>query len=157
MVSGRGFAAVALHNPQDGANVGGALRACRCYGAAFLAVSGNFRGVNHPAAVKGHRHFPVLFTESVLDCAPFQSEVVAVEIVEGAKNLRDFKHPERALYVFGPEGGSLDEELLRSCDHVVAVDTKLCMNLAATVNVVLYDRHSKELDVGGSGDGDKDK
>ena len=108
-----------------------------------MAISGGFRDVNHPAAVKGHRHFPVLSTESVLDCAPFQSEVVAVEIVEGAKLLRDFKHPERALYVFGPEGGSLGGELLASCDHVVAVDTELCMNLAATVNVVLYDRQAK--------------
>ena len=63
------------------------------------------------------------------------------------RNLKDFRHPERAFYVFGPEDGSLTEKTLSICQDVVYVPTKASMNLAATVNVVLYDRLSK---LGGS-------
>ena len=55
----------------------------------------------------------------------------------------DFIHPEQAYYIFGPEDGSLKSEILDRCDHVVYIPTIGCMNLAATVHVVLYDRMSK--------------
>ncbi|HEY8939399.1 MAG TPA: TrmH family RNA methyltransferase, partial [Cellvibrio sp.] len=50
---------------------------------------------------------------------------------------------EQALYIFGPEDGSVDQAVLDCCDHVVYVPTVGCMNLAASVNVVLYDRLAK--------------
>lgn len=54
-------------------------------------------------------------------------------------------HPDRALYIFGPEDGSLDKEIRDWCEDVVYIPTTGCMNLAATVNVVLYDRMAKGL------------
>ena len=47
------------------------------------------------------------------------------------------------MYVFGPENGSLDEEILQRCTHVVSIPGRQCSNLAAAVNVVLYDRVAK--------------
>jgi tRNA(Leu) C34 or U34 (ribose-2'-O)-methylase TrmL len=57
--------------------------------------------------------------------------------------LPGYKHPERALYIFGPEDGTLGHDVLDWCRDVVYVPTNGCMNLAATVNVVLYDRMTK--------------
>jgi tRNA(Leu) C34 or U34 (ribose-2'-O)-methylase TrmL len=68
---------------------------------------------------------------------------VAIELVEGATPLPLFKHPEEALYIFGPEDGSIEQEVVDLCDHVVYIPTIGCMNLAATVNVLLYDRLAK--------------
>ena len=51
--------------------------------------------------------------------------------------------PESAAYVFGPENGSLDEAMLDGCTHIVAIPGRTCSNLAAAVNVVLYDRIAK--------------
>ena len=68
---------------------------------------------------------------------------VAVELVEGATPLPNFVHPKDALYIFGPEDGSIEQEVVDQCDHVVYVPTVGCMNLAATVNVLLYDRLAK--------------
>ena len=68
---------------------------------------------------------------------------MVIELIEGATALPDFKHPENAFYVFGPEDGSVPKEVLKWCDEVVYVPTIGCMNLAATCNVVLYDRLAK--------------
>lgn len=45
--------------------------------------------------------------------------------------------------IFGPEDGTLGERVLSWCRDVVYVPTDRCMNLAATVNVILYDRAAK--------------
>ena len=59
--------------------------------------------------------------------------------------LIHFQHPEQAYYIFGPEDGSLSQTILDASDHVVYIPTIGCMNLAATVNVVLYDRLAKSV------------
>jgi tRNA(Leu) C34 or U34 (ribose-2'-O)-methylase TrmL len=70
---------------------------------------------------------------------------VAVDLIEGATSLVEFKHPERAFYIFGAEDQTLGRRVLDWCKNVVYVPTDRCMNLAATVNVVLYDRLAKQL------------
>lgn len=57
--------------------------------------------------------------------------------------ILDDAQRDRALYIFGPEDGSLDKEIRDWCEDVVYIPTTGCMNLAATVNVVLYDRLAK--------------
>jgi tRNA(Leu) C34 or U34 (ribose-2'-O)-methylase TrmL len=57
--------------------------------------------------------------------------------------LPAFQHPDKVLYIFGPEDGTLNQRLIDRADAVVYVPTTGCMNLAATVNVVLYDRMAK--------------
>lgn len=74
---------------------------------------------------------------------PFDAVPVAVDLVEGAVELPAFQHPTRAFYVFGPEDGTLGAATLHWCAHRVMVPTRGCMNLAATVNVILYDRMAK--------------
>lgn len=75
-------------------------------------------------------------------------KLVCIELVEGAIPLPEFDHPENALYIFGPEDGSVPQKLVDECDAVVYIPTEGCMNLAATVNVLLYDRLAKQdLDI----------
>jgi hypothetical protein len=70
---------------------------------------------------------------------------VAIELIEGAIALPEYRHPRRAFYIFGSEDGSLKKtQAIRSwCKDIVYIPTTGCMNLAATVNVVLYDRLCK--------------
>ncbi len=63
--------------------------------------------------------------------------------VGGTENLFDFVHPENALYVFGPEDGSVEQMYRRFCHRFVKIPTKHCTNLAAAVYIVLYDRAMK--------------
>jgi tRNA(Leu) C34 or U34 (ribose-2'-O)-methylase TrmL len=57
--------------------------------------------------------------------------------------LTEFHHPDKAYYIFGPEDGTIQQDVLDRSDSVIYVPTIGCLNLAATVNVVLYDRLAK--------------
>jgi tRNA(Leu) C34 or U34 (ribose-2'-O)-methylase TrmL len=92
----------------------------------------------------GWRHIPVIHCD-LMDAIPQECDVVVVELCDRAKPLNTFHHPERAFYIFGPEDGSVPKEIIERAKHVVQVPTKHCMNLAATVNVVLYDRMAKQM------------
>ena len=144
----RGFACIALDNPKSGENVGGALRAVGCYGADLVVLGGGRpkRLLEHPTnTIKAHRHVPTIRVADVFDAIPHDCVPVAVDLVEGARPLPDYVHPDRAFYIFGAEDTTLGRRILSRCRDRVMVPTRYCMNLAATVNVVLYDRMAKEI------------
>jgi tRNA(Leu) C34 or U34 (ribose-2'-O)-methylase TrmL len=140
----RGYATIALHNPKTPANVGSVLRAAGCYGGASVIISGNrIRAATDTN--KAYRFIPTFCVDDVMDMVPFDCVPVAVDLVEGAMSLVDYVHPERAFYVFGPEDSTLGRRILERCRDQVYVPTAQCMNLAACVNVVLYDRMAKAM------------
>jgi tRNA(Leu) C34 or U34 (ribose-2'-O)-methylase TrmL len=57
-----------------------------------------------------------------------------------AKKLETYTHPERAFYIFGPEDGSLKDDILSRCKDKIYISTKFCLNLAMAVGTILYDR-----------------
>lgn len=148
----RGYSAVGLYRPKDPANVGGALRAACVYGAALVVLDDvRGRALRHPAdTTKASRHIPCIVTDDILKACPFDAQMVVVDLIPGATPLPDFKHPSRAFYVFGPEDGTLGARHTSLAQHVVYVPGTACMNLAATVNVVLYDRMVKRREWRGS-------
>lgn len=141
----RGYAAIGLFNPKTSLNVGSVLRAAGCYGASMVAIQGRrFESVmTDPAS--SHLHLPVIETPDLMSVIPHGCVPVAVEFIESATSLVNYVHPERAFYILGPEDGSVSKELVARCRDVVYVPTNQCMNLAATANVLLYDRLSKQL------------
>ncbi len=66
-------------------------------------------------------------------------KIVCVEFAENAIPLPEYEHPQHAFYNFGPEDETISQEIIDRADAVVSMATMGCMNLAATVNVVLYD------------------
>lgn len=144
----RGFASIGLHRPKDIANIGGVLRAAQAYSASMVAISGDRidgEKIRHATNTgQAQKHMPVLRGE-LCGLIPFGAVPVAVDLVDDAIPLPDFNHPQAAFYVFGPEDGTLGKGILDWCPFRVMVPTAICMNLAATVNVVLYDRLAKQM------------
>lgn len=140
----RGFASIGLLRPKHATNVGAVLRAAHCYRVSMVAIQGDRTEVrSHVDTPKAWQHMPVLRGNDLHALIPFDAVPVAVDLVAGAIELPAFQHPLRAFYVFGPEDGTLGAATLAWCKHRVMVPTRDCMNLAATVNVVLYDRLAK--------------
>lgn len=140
----RGYAAIGLDRPKDTANLGGVLRAAGCYGAALVMVSGDRMGKYRTDTMKAYRHIPCVEVDDLLRHMPYGAEPVVVEIVDRAKPIFNFVHPQSAFYIFGPEDGGVRPEIVERVSRVIQIPTKGCMNLAATVNVVLFDRLSKQ-------------
>lgn len=138
-----------LINPKDAGNVGSVLRALGCYQADAIFYTGSRydRTVRHSTDTRNMAERAQMFhVESLLlvkNPLAEKTRIVCVELVVGAIPLPEFEHPEHALYVFGPEDGSIPQEIINAADSVVYIPTVGCMNLAATVNVVLYDRLAK--------------
>jgi len=142
----RGFAAIGLLRPKHPNNIGGAMRAAHCYKAQLIVVQGErARITDRMDTPQAYRHTPVIRTDDIFAACPYDAVPIAVDIVPGATQLQSFQHPPRAFYIFGPEDGTLPQYITDRCQRAIVIPTRGCMNLAATVNVVLYDRMAKAL------------
>lgn len=139
----RGYAAIGLHQPKTAANVGSVLRAAGCYGASLICISGKRFSPSCVDTQKQHRHTPLIECTDLRDVVPYGAVPVAVDLIDGATPLPEYTHPERAFYIFGPEDSTLGIKTIEWCRDIIYVPTHYCMNLAATVNVILYDRMAK--------------
>lgn len=139
-------ASIGLVNPKSPTNVGAVMRAAGCYGVQSVFYSGERfeRARKFATDTKNiSETIPLIGVDDFTHLLGQDIKVVGVELIEGATPLTRYTHPDNAFYIFGPEDGSLGKDILKLCDDVVYIPTKGCMNLAATVNVVLYDRLAK--------------
>jgi len=147
-VANRRYSCIGLFNPKSPENVGAVMRAAGCYGVNSVFYTGTryARAQDFVTDTKKvHQDIPLIGIDDLQKIIPLGCTPVAVELVDDARALPDYTHPDRAIYIFGPEDGSLSKEVLAWCEEVVYIPTHGCMNLAATVNVVLYDRLAKGL------------
>ncbi|MQG09795.1 MAG: RNA methyltransferase [SAR202 cluster bacterium] len=140
----RGFACIGLTNPQDGVNIGHALRAALCFDVRMIILENPSKNINIKKLLtdpgKTYRHIPVITTSNILDIVPTDCEIIGVELDPKSIDLRKFHHPERGCYIFGPENGSINENLLKKCSSIVSIPTTVSLNLGMTVNIAMYDR-----------------
>jgi tRNA(Leu) C34 or U34 (ribose-2'-O)-methylase TrmL len=126
-----------------------------------LRAAGNYRvnsvfytGTRYPRAArlnpctvdmsrKVSKDIAITGVEHLIDDTPDDLDIICIEFAENAIALPAYRHPHNALYIFGPEDGTISQNIIDRADAVVYVPTVGCMNLAATVNVVLYDRLAK--------------
>lgn len=142
--------AIGLINPKSPSNVGAVMRAAGCYRVNQVFYTGE----RYARAAKFHtdtksaiQKIPLIALESLLEQPLGCRKIVCVEMVEGATPLPHFQHPDDAFYIFGPEDGTIPQEVIDRAEAVVYIPTVGCMNLAATVNVVLYDRLAKSENI----------
>ena len=135
-----------LSNPKSPSNVGAVMRAAGCYRVDSVFYTGQryIRSARfHTDTQDVSKRIPLDGVTCLLENVPEDMQIVCVELVEGAIPLPEYQHPDKAFYIFGPEDGTLSQAIIDRADAVVYVPTVGCMNLAATVNVVLYDRLAK--------------
>ena len=147
-------ASIVLINPKFPRNVGGAVRSASCFNADNVLFTGkrvsldpeNYDNYRLPREerMKGYSEVTLANVEKFTPL--FEKDVVpiAVEKRESSTDLVYFQHPKKAVYVFGPEDGSLDKPILNLCHEFIWIPSKFCVNLAAAVNLVLYDRLAKQ-------------
>jgi len=137
---------IGLINPKSPTNVGAVMRAAGCYQVDAVFYTGQ----RYAKAAKFNTDtknsvvsIPLTGVDSLIESVLPETKLVCVDLIEGAIPLPDYQHPENAIYIFGPEDGTIDQYIIDKADAVVYVPTVGCMNLAASVNVLLYDRLAK--------------
>lgn len=142
----RGYFGIGVERSKTEANVGTLWRSAFAFGAAFVFTIGRRYPRQSSDTTESWRHIPLLEYADVEDFRahiPYDCQVIGVELTPDAKPLETFDHPQRAIYVLGPEDGSLSGAVTELCQHVVRFDSDYCLNVAAAGTVVMYDRNAK--------------
>ena len=148
-----------LLSPKYPHNVGAAIRASSCFGGGDVFFTGSRFDVNEMKRIPreermkgyadapwhdlGKERKPVSKIIGDQDITP-----VAIELSKGAESLMHFEHPENALYIFGPEDGSISTGVKTVCHRFVFIPSFHCLNLASAAYVILYDRMVKRVAAG---------
>ena len=113
---------IGLVNPKSPVNVGAVLRDAGCYQADSVRYTGERfgRAARYQTDTKNIKSkMPLQHVDCLLQDLPPAVKVVCVEFAEGAQALPGFVHPAHALYIFGPEDGSISQSIIDRADDVV--------------------------------------
>jgi len=140
----RGYFGVGVEEISKGFNLGNLVRTSHAFGASFfftVNASVNYAEIKSTDTSHADIHLPFYAYKNVGEFSlPKDCTLVGVELIDDAVDLPSFRHPLRAAYVLGPEGGSLSHEMVKRCAHIVKIPTKFCVNVGIAGALVIYDR-----------------
>jgi tRNA(Leu) C34 or U34 (ribose-2'-O)-methylase TrmL len=146
--------AVVLVNPKYPRNVGGAYRSCAALGAEQLWYTGDRAAAQWEAEgrlpreerLRAYRHVELIRGEGRFLRQFPGATIVAVEVDPGAQVLTYFEHPDEAVYVFGPEDGTLPKGIRTACHQFVIIPSDTALNLySAVTSILLHRRITRQL------------
>lgn len=141
----RNYFGIGIYHPKTTENIGTLWRSAHNFGADFIFTIGRRYKKQASDTTKAERHVPLYEYKSFKDFKehlPRGCQIVFVEQVEGAKNLKDAVHPGIACYILGAEDYGVSEKLMHGYPKVY-IDTPHCLNVAVAGSIVLYDRQAK--------------
>lgn len=145
--------AVVMCDPKFVVNVASMVRNCACFGIDTLVITGN--RVEIPTGTKRDRlprqermreYRTVELVRHDFPLALFPPDVVpiCVELLPNAMPLPLVEeHPPNAVYILGPEDGSVPAGLRAVCHQFWRIPSLHCLNVAQAGGIVLYDRTVK--------------
>ena len=139
----RGYFALGMEGISKPMNAGNLIRSAHAFGASFVFAVNAHERVHKAKSdtSKTPDHLPFYFWDSIEDMVlPAGCALVGVELTDDAVDLPSFRHPLKAAYVLGPERGTLSNDMLAKCDHVVKIPTRFCINVATAGAIIMYDR-----------------
>ena len=142
----RGYFGIGVYHPKHSVNIGSLWRSAYAFRCAFVFLIGPRFIHQSSDCIKSWRHVPVykyIDFEDFNSHRPYSAPVIAIEIADGAQALSAFSHPQRAIYLLGAEDHGLPPAILERCQHVIEIESRLCLNVAVAGSIVMYDRLRK--------------
>jgi len=143
----RGYFGIGVYHPKTKVNIGVLWRSASVFGAAYLFTIGHRYQYQCSDTMKSFRHIP-LFSFDSFDAffgyMPRLGRLVGVEIDAKAKPIRNFAHPQQAVYLLGAEDYGLPQKVLDKCWAIVQLPGERCLNVSVAGSVVMFDRVNKQ-------------
>lgn len=140
----RGYFGLALYRPKKVSNWGSLIRTASLLDCKFIVAIAARYPIQASDTLKSHRHVPIYEFETFEEFQKFMPkmncQLVGVELDERAKELKDFVHPERAIYMLGAEDDGLPPNVMNECKQLVKLKGEHSMNVACAGSIVLYHR-----------------
>jgi len=139
----RGYFGIGVEGISKPMNFGNLSRTAYGFEASFVFTVSPGRYIGRPQSdtTSSQDHMPWYSFDSVEEMRlPDDCRLVGVELVDEAIELPSFRHPTRAAYVLGPEGGSLSPAMMEKCEFIIKIPTRFCVNVATAGAIIMYDR-----------------
>jgi tRNA(Leu) C34 or U34 (ribose-2'-O)-methylase TrmL len=143
----RGFFGIGIYNPINKVNIGTLWRGAFLFGADFIFTIGKQYKRQSSDTYNAPKHVPLWHFETFEEfqkAMPIDAPLICIEQCDKAINLKDFVHPERAIYLLGAEDNGLPKRIIEKYP-VIFIETEISrsMNVAIAGNIIMYDRRIK--------------
>lgn len=135
---------IAIENLQRDYNMGTIVRGANAFNVKKVHIIGR-KQWNKRGAMVTDLYMNIQYHDDVAAFAEAmkraQRSIVAVDIVEGAKNLSETALPEKTVLVFGAEGPGLSKELLKTADETVMIEqlgSTRSVNVGVAAGIAMY-------------------
>ena len=138
----RGYYGIGIYMPKTTENMGTLWRSAHNFGADFIFTIGARYKKQPGDTTFASRHIPLYNYQTYEDFSktlPFNSDLVFIEQTNGSTNLKEFEHPERAIYILGAEDKGVPIEMMKGFQKIF-IDTPMCLNVAVAGSIVMFDR-----------------
>ena len=137
---------IGIYNPKTQENVGSLWRTAFTLGASFIFIIDAKYKKKSSDVLKVWSKIPLFQYESIdafLQTVPYSCKIVGVEMDKKAIPIKEYKHPDRAIYLLGSEDNGLTNELKNKCQDLIILPGENSMNVAAAGSIVIFDRINK--------------
>lgn len=135
---------VAIENWQHDLNIGTIVRAANAFNAESVHIIGK-RHWNRRGAMVTDRYLNIIHHETVDDFIEsmnhLNKEIIAIDIIEGAKKLSKTKLPKNCVLVFGGEGPGLSDEIKNAAKKIVMIEqfgSTRSVNVGVAAGIAMY-------------------
>lgn len=138
-----GYFEIGIYHPKNETNLGTLWRSALQLGAAGIFTIGKRYKKQSTDIARTFQHVPLrdyVDWEQFYANRPRGAQLIGVEM--GGAPLREFAHPDMAIYLLGAEDAGLPARILAQCQSVVALESvgPLSYNVAVAGSLVMYDR-----------------
>lgn len=138
-----GYFGIGIQNTKTQMNIGTLWRSANIMGAAFIFTIGKRYKQQPSDTLKTPRHIPLYHYgtfEDFYNSMPYDCQLVGVELHERSQPIKEFKHPQRCVYLLGAEDHGLTNEAINKSHHLIQLPGESSLNVAVAGSIVMYDR-----------------
>lgn len=135
---------IAVENLERDFNMGTIVRNANAFNVARVHIIGR-KQWNKRGAMKTDAYLHLEYHQTPADFFAAMKqrgrEVIAIDIVDGAKGLGETDLPKNAVLVFGAEGPGLSDELLKGASKVVSIEqfgSTRSVNVGVASGIAMY-------------------
>ena len=142
----RGYWGIGCENMKTGMNYGSLHRSAQSFGASFIFLIGKRFKRQSSDVLNSWKHIPLYEYDSFDDFnkhRPFDCKPIGVEITKNSIPIKEFEHPERAIYLLGAEDSGLTKNAMNKCQNIIQIPGDYCLNVANAGTIVMFDRINK--------------
>lgn len=137
---------IGVFRPKNEENIGSLWRTAYIYGANFIFIIDAKYKKNTSDVLKVWSKIPLFQYESIdafIQTVPYSCKIIGIEMDKSATPIKEFDHPDRAIYLLGSEDNGLTKELKNKCQELIVLPGKESLNVASAGSIVIFDRINK--------------